>query len=126
MLFKLISWEIATITRSLESQNCHIISAVLFLILRLTHCMITQWSLTLYRIVSYLADNVIQWVTVSTKETIIHIFWECPCAQRMLNNSRAIISNEGLNEASFKKIIFLGCNCKLTHSITTTNIIWIA
>ena len=57
------------------------------------------------------------------KETILHIFWECPCVQGILNDLNDIIASERLNDTSFKEIIFLGCNSGLTYSITTTNII---
>ena len=57
------------------------------------------------------------------RETISHIFWDCPKISDILNDLNLIISNGVLSYEELKITIFLGCSNSLTFNIETTNII---
>ena len=59
----------------------------------------------------------------TTRETISHIFWDCPKISNILNDLKLIISNGVLSYEELKTTIFLGCSNPLTFNIETTNII---
>ena len=57
------------------------------------------------------------------RETISHIFWDCPKISEILLDLNIIISNGTLSQEELKSVIFLGCNNPLTFNIENTNII---
>ena len=57
------------------------------------------------------------------RETISHIFWDCPKISDIINDLNLIISNGVLSYEELKITIFLGCSNPLTFNIETTNII---
>ena len=57
------------------------------------------------------------------RETISHIFWDCPKISEILLDLNIIISNGTLSPEELKSVIFLGCNNPLTSNIENTNII---
>jgi len=57
------------------------------------------------------------------RETISHIFWNCPKISDILNDLNLIISNGVLSHEELKITIFLGCSNPLSFNIETTNII---
>ena len=57
------------------------------------------------------------------RETISHIFWDCPIISDILTDLNRIISNGVLSYEELKMTIFLGCTIPVTFNIETTNII---
>ena len=57
------------------------------------------------------------------RETISHIFWDCPRISEILNDLNTIISNGVLSYEELKTTIFLGCSNPITFNIETTNTI---
>jgi hypothetical protein len=57
------------------------------------------------------------------RETISHVFWDCPKISDILTDLNLIISNGVLSYEELKITIFLGCSNPVTFNIETTNII---
>ena len=57
------------------------------------------------------------------RETISHIFRDCPKISKILHDLNIIISNGTLSHEELKSVIFLGCNNPLIFNIENTNII---
>ena len=57
------------------------------------------------------------------RETISHIFWDCPKIYDIITVLNLIISNGVLSYEELKIIIFLGCSNPISYNIETTNII---
>ena len=60
------------------------------------------------------------------KETVLHIFWDCPCILVILNDVRRLISNEPITDIKLREILFLGSDENLKFSIKMTNKICLA
>ena len=57
------------------------------------------------------------------RETISHVFWDCPKIYDIITVLNLIISNGVLSYEELKIIIFLGCSNPISYNIETTNII---
>ena len=57
------------------------------------------------------------------RETISHIFWDCPKISEILLDLNIIISNGTLSNEELKSVIFLGCKNPLTFNVENTNIV---
>jgi len=57
------------------------------------------------------------------RETISHVFWDCPKIYDILTDLNLIISNGILSHEELKTTIFLGCSNPISYNIETTNII---
>ena len=57
------------------------------------------------------------------RETISHIFWDCPKISEILSDLNIIISNGTLSNEELKSVIFLGCKNPITLSVENTNIV---
>ena len=57
------------------------------------------------------------------KESLLHIFWECPGIQIILNDVNIIISNDPLTDINLREILFLGSVMNLKYDIKKTNLI---
>ena len=57
------------------------------------------------------------------RETISHIFWDCPKISNILTDLNLIISNGVLSHEELKITIFLGCSNPVSFNIETTNTI---
>ena len=57
------------------------------------------------------------------KETLLHIFWDCPCIQKILSDVKTLISNEPIDNERFRKILFLGSISDLKLNIKKTNLV---
>ena len=51
------------------------------------------------------------------RETISHIFWDCPKIIKILLDLNIIILNGTLSHEELKSVIFLGCNNPLTFNV---------
>ena len=60
------------------------------------------------------------------KETVLHIFWDCPCILVILNDVKKLISNDPIADSKLREILFLGSDAHLQFSIKTTNKICLA
>ena len=57
------------------------------------------------------------------KESLLHIFWDCPCIQVIISDVKRLISNERITDISFREILFLGSISNLKYNIKKTNLI---
>ena len=57
------------------------------------------------------------------KESLLRIFWGCPCIQEILNDVNRIISSKPITGNNLREILFLGNISNLKHDIKKTNII---
>ena len=57
------------------------------------------------------------------KETLLHIFWDCPCIQEIISGVKRLISNDRITENCFREILFLGSVSNLKFNIKKTNLI---
>ena len=60
------------------------------------------------------------------KETLLHIFWDCPCIQEITSDVKTLISNEPITNNRFREILFLGSASNLKYNIKKTNLICMA
>ena len=57
------------------------------------------------------------------RETISHVFWDCPKISEILLDLNTIISNGTLSHEELKSVIFLGCTNPLNFNMVNTNTI---
>ena len=57
------------------------------------------------------------------KETLLHIFWDCPYIQKIISAVKTLISNEPIDNARFREILFLGSISDLKFNVKKTKLI---
>ena len=60
-------------------------------------------------------------VLPAPKESLLHIFWDCPYIQEILIEVKRLISNEPITNDYLREILFLGSVSNLKYGIKKTN-----